>query len=513
MAGKTLVPSSASPALASALKVLKRLQDKYSGVVEHRDLTDAQRAILVAAGFLRPVMKGWYVCSNPADGEGESTAWYASFWAFVAGYLGKRFGKRYCLNPEASLLLHTGNMTVPRQVTAVAKESSSMVVRLPFNTSLLIYPAEQRVPRSRVEVKGLQVWPVAEALCMSGPQFFANHPTEAEIALAMIRDPSELLTTLLAGEGMPTAAARLAGALQFARRPDDADRIVKTFLQGGVRLRPNNPFERTAPSLTPGRERSPYVLRLKSMWAAWREDVIRIFPPAPVSAVDVSSYLAQVDERYGSDAYNSLSIEGYQVTDEMIARVARGDWDPDGDPEQQKTRDGLAARGYYQAFHAVKHSISRIFAGENVGEVVRRDHHDWYAELFGPAVAAGVLQRHQLAGYRTGPIFIRNSMHTPIPREAILDSLETLFDLIRDEPHAGVRAVLGHHLFEFVHPYFDGNGRIGRFLMNALLSSGGYPWTVIRMRRRTEYMNVLEQASVHGNIQPLAAFVKEEMEQ
>ncbi|WP_366635422.1 Fic family protein [Aquisalimonas sp.] len=41
-----------------------------------------------------------------------------------------------------------------------------------------------------------------------------------------------------------------------------------------------------------------------------------------------------------------------------------------------------------------------------------------------------------------------------------------------------MRAVLGHWLFGSIHPYPDGNGRMGRFTMNAMLASGGYPWTV-----------------------------------
>jgi hypothetical protein len=72
-------------------------------------------------------------------------------------------------------------------------------------------------------------------------------------------------------------------------------------------------------------------------------------------------YLANVEERYVSDAYNSLSIEGYLVTDELIERVARGDWNPDGDPEHLKTKNALAARGYYQAFQAIKASIEQLF--------------------------------------------------------------------------------------------------------------------------------------------------------
>ena len=113
-----------NPTLVAALKTLKRLQEKHDGVVEASDLKDdEQRILLVETGFLRPVMKGWYICSSPSDNDADTTAWYASFWAFVSGYLGKRFGKRYCLNPETSLMLHTGNTNVPRQVTCARRLS------------------------------------------------------------------------------------------------------------------------------------------------------------------------------------------------------------------------------------------------------------------------------------------------------------------------------------------------------------------------------------------------------
>ena len=95
-------------------------------------------------------------------------------------------------------------------------------------------------------------------------------------------------------------------------------------------------------------------------------------------------------------------------------------------------------------------------------------------------------------------------MHTPLNKEAIRDAMPTLFDLLRDEPEASVRATLGHFIFVFIHPYMDGNGRMGRFLMNAMLASGGYPWTVIPVEQRAEYMAALEQASVGQNIGPFA---------
>ena len=115
------------------------------------------------------------------------------------------------------------------------------------------------------------------------------------------------------------------------------------------------------------------MLRLRSMWAGWRQDVIHAFPPAPGLGNQSASYLAQVDERYVSDAYNSLSIEGYRVSDELIERVARGDWNPECDLEHNKTKDALAARGYFLAFQAVKESINDILSGKNAGKVVQRD--------------------------------------------------------------------------------------------------------------------------------------------
>lgn len=497
--------------LAEALKALKRVQDKHSGVVESADLAATQRAILVEEGFLRPVMKGWYICDHPRDGQGDSTAWYASFWSFLSGYLGKRFGIRYCLNAEASLLLHTRSTVVPRQVTVIAMEGGTSVLALPHDTSLLIYADEKKVPRNRSDIDGLQALPLPETLCKLGPQSFRNNPRETEIALKLIRDPGELLAVLLAGEGMAAAAGRLAGALRFMGRTDDAERIGDTMKQAKYDIRESNPFEIPAPTLGNSRERSPYVLRLQSMWAGWREDVLAKFPPSPGLPSSAKAYLTKVSERYQADAYNSLSIEGYQVNDALIERVAKSGWNPAADKQDRQDRDTLAARGYFQAFQAVKTSLAAILAGENPSRIVKIGHHRWYGELFAPAVAVGILEPHQLAGYRNGPVYIRNSMHTPLPRDALVDAMQALFDLLEQEPEPAVRAVLGHHLFVFIHPYFDGNGRIGRFLMNAMLASGGYPWTIVRMKRRDAYLAALESASSGGDIKPLARFLAGEM--
>ena len=54
----------------------------------------------------------------------------------------------------------------------------------------------------------------------------------------------------------------------------------------------------------------------------------------------------------------------------------------------------------------------------------------------------------------------------------------------------------------------DGNGRTARFVMNSQLVTSGYPWVVVPMNRRQEYMEALEQASVREDIELFARFVQ-----
>lgn len=84
--------------------------------------------------------------------------------------------------------------------------------------------------------------------------------------------------------------------------------------------------------------------------------------------------------------------------------------------------------------------------------------------------------------------------------------MPVLFDLLEAESQPQVRAVLGHFAFVYIHPYMDGNGRLARFLMNLMLVSAGYVWTVVPVENRQEYMNALEQASSFANIAPFASF-------
>ena len=360
-------------------------------------------------------------------------------------------------------------------------------------------------------MEGLRVMDVSEALIRVSENFFRDRAQEAFIALGMVRDPTALLFDLLEN-GRSVVAGRLAGAFRHTGDARTADRISQTMRSAGYNIRENNPFvSPAAVSFSAARSLSPHVPRLQAMWAKMRGEVIKLFPPAPGLPAEATGYLAEVEENYVQDAYHSLSIEGYQVSPELIEKIRQGDWNPQQEASDRNVWDALATRGYLEAFRAVKASVEKILNGENAAEVVREAHHQWHGALFAPSVQARLVTPAVLAGYRQEPVFIRGSRHIPPPAHALPDTMEAFFDLLKAEDNAAVRAVLGHFLFVFLHPYADGNGRIGRFLMNAMLASGGYPWTIIHLENRTRYMEALEAASVQKDIRPFAACVLDEM--
>jgi hypothetical protein len=464
------------------------------------------RERLLANGFLHEIMKGWYIPSRPDEAAGESAAWYASFWNFCATYLRHRFDTNWCLSPEQSLSLHSGNRVVPRQLLVRSPKARNRITKLPHDTSLFDIRASMPTAEDVLEIQGLRVFSLPAALVACSPGFFAHNQIDARAALAMVRDSSDLLARLLEG-GHSTIAGRLAGAFRNIGRDRIADDILKTMRAAGYDVRENDPFETRVSLDLASREESPHVNRIRLMWERMRGSVIEGFPEAPGRPKDIEVYMKQVDEVYVTDAYHSLSIEGYRVSPALIKRVRSGAWNPDLRESDREQRNALAARGYWQAYQAVQESVRKVLRNENPGAVADDDHGTWYREMFAPSVTAGLLRPADLAGYRNDQVYIRRSMHVPPNREAVRDAMPAFFDLLREETEPSVRIVLGHFLFVYIHPYMDGNGRIGRFLMNVMLAAGGFPWTVVPVQERDAYMAALEDASARQHIVPFTDFL------
>ncbi len=497
--------------LRHALFQLKELQATGS-IHESSAFTGNNLQILKKTGYLKPIIRGWYYQSRPNDLEGDSTPWYASYWEFVSKYLNLRFKDNYILNPESSLLLHTGHTLIPNQLVVVTKEGSINTVKLSFENKIFIYQDAKRFPDTIERINNINVYSLAASLCLASPQFYLMNREEIEIGFGMIKDVSVLLNFLLNNDHMDARTGRIAGALKYFGRIDEAQRVIRAYNNANLTsLSISNPFESSAESILSIRSvNNPYSLRLQTLWNKWVKDInddIKL--PEPGITPDISKLLIELDSKYTNDAYHSLSIEGYKVTEEMINKISKGNWNPD---ENTKEVNTMAAKGYYLAFQEIKSSITKILNNKsNTINIIESEHHKWYESMFTPSVQAGILDSYHLAGYRNNPVYIKSSSHVPFPHSILVDSMNMYFTLLKNEVHPLIKAILSHHLFVYIHPYMDGNGRMTRFIMNTLLVTSGYPWLIIKNEDRNEYMNCLEEASVKNNIIPFAQFILKQM--
>lgn len=495
--------------LAESLKTAKSIAS--DSIIQTEKLSRVHRERLEDAGCLTKIVSGWYLLTSP-DAGGESTAWYGGFWAFLKHYLSHRFGNEYCFSAESSLSLHAGDTTIPNQIIILTKKDSNTAIDLLHGTSIFLRTDTKNFPSNIESFNGVSIMSLISSLCRLTQSYYEKKPRNVEIVLKMATlSVAEISRTLLRTEAL-ASAERLIGAFSFIGEESKAKQILQDLTAAGYKLTASNPFEQYAPQLT-GQHRisSPYAGRIRLMWNIMRKIVLSKFPDDPGLFSDKKKTIEIILETYIKDAYHSLSIEGYHVTEELIEKIENGKWEPESINADKQQMDAMAAKGYSNSFDAVVESVRKILNGRKPGEVLEEDLQTWYRELFATLFKANLLDQEKLAGYRNNQVYITNSRHVPPPKHAVLDCMEVLFDLLKNEPSASVRAVLGHFIFVYIHPYMDGNGRMGRFILNLMLISGGFNWTIIRVERRKEYMTALEKASTEEDIEPFTIFVLEEV--
>ena len=350
---------------------------KKSHIIYTKELSRMDRELLLRHRWLEEIIRGWYLLIRPDLPKGDSTAWYANFWDFLKCYLEHHYSREYCLSAKCSLDMHLGISTVPRQIIVMATKGSGTPVELPYETSLLVYADPSRLPEKREVVRGLQVMSLPYALCKVSPTYFQTSPQDAEIALRSIQNPQELLR-VIAEHHFKNGAGRLIGAYRFLQNNQMADILKNGLRDIGMMVIEKNPFETAGPIIAESTIQSPYALRIFALWKRYRTEIISLFPKPPGLPKDKKAYLDHVAEIYGQDAYNSLSIEGYQVSRELIEKVKQATWKPEHNPKDQEERDALAARGYYEAFQLVKEAVAKILEGAPSKEVVKQYLPQWY---------------------------------------------------------------------------------------------------------------------------------------
>jgi Fic family protein len=116
--------------------------------------------------------------------------------------------------------------------------------------------------------------------------------------------------------------------------------------------------------------------------------------------------------------------------------------------------------------------------------------------------------------FRDVQVYVRGAGFMPPPPEDVEKQFKHLMLWYRSNKrkyNPVVVAAYFHHVFESIHPFRDGNGRVGRLLLNFILRKNSLPMINIKYRERGKYYEALEAGNA-GNLKPVANLIIKRIE-
>lgn len=171
--------------------------------------------------------------------------------------------------------------------------------------------------------------------------------------------------------------------------------------------------------------------------------------------------------------YETNAIEGNSLTLKDVAIVLH----------EKKAIEGKDLREIYEALNT-REAMQLIF--DNKLKITEQD----------------IIKLHRILvqntgvafGYKKLPNFLLGRDIKTTPPEKVEEEMREMIKWYNDNEkiHPLERASVFHGRFEAIHPFEDGNGRVGRLLINVILMNNGYPPLIIRKTHRTSYLACLE---------------------
>ncbi|MBI5793495.1 Fic family protein [Candidatus Uhrbacteria bacterium] len=217
--------------------------------------------------------------------------------------------------------------------------------------------------------------------------------------------------------------------------------------------------------------------------------------PLPKSAV------IKLREKFKIEmTYNSNAIEGNSLTLRETFLVINEGLTIKGKP----LKDHLEAKDHHAALQYLYDLVEK---GKNhtISERLIRNLHE---------IIVQETDKDWAGRYRNANVIIGGADHKPPDALVVPKQMSDLIEWLRSErkkrPIVELAALL-HHKIVFIHPFFEGNGRTARLLMNVLLMQAGYPLVIVLKNDRRKYYNVLRQAD-HGKSEALVRFIAQSVE-
>lgn len=208
--------------------------------------------------------------------------------------------------------------------------------------------------------------------------------------------------------------------------------------------------------------------------------------------------------------YHSNAIEGNRLTyGETVALIMHG-ITAKGKP----LKDHLDVKGHNEGIDYMLDLIknSRSLSHNDIRElhkIILKE--PYYTDATTPS-GERIKRQITIGSYKTMPNHVRTStgeMHYYVEPQLVQDEMTSLLDWYNNESkhlHPIVVAAIFHHRFVAIHPFDDGNGRLGRILMNFILIKHKYPPVVISYDNRDSYYGYLSQADV-GDFKGIVDFI------
>lgn len=217
--------------------------------------------------------------------------------------------------------------------------------------------------------------------------------------------------------------------------------------------------------------------------------------PLPKSAVQKLREKFQIEMTYNSNAIegNSLTLkETFLVINEGIT------------VKDKPLKDHLEAKDHHAALEYLYDLIDKD-KRHHISETLIKNLHQ---------IIVQETDKEWAGKYRNANVIIAGAKHTPPDALQVPQKMRDLINWLNSQKkkiNIIELAALVHHKLVYIHPFFDGNGRTARLVMNVLLMQAGYPLVVILKNDRKKYYDVLAKAD-DGKYEPLVKFIAQSVE-
>lgn len=214
------------------------------------------------------------------------------------------------------------------------------------------------------------------------------------------------------------------------------------------------------------------------------------FRPLPQTLVD------KLRQQFALEmTYNSNAIEGNSLTLQETFLVISEGVTIKGKP----LKDHLEAKGHTEALVYLYDLTSKKTAPQLTENVIRQFN----------SIVMGPIDQQWAGRYRNSNVIIGGAAHTPPEAFEVPQLMQELISWANNDGqklHPVELAAVFHQRLVHIHPFFDGNGRTTRLMMNIVLLQAGFPLVVILKNDRRRYYRLLNEAD-HGNQLPFCRFI------